>query len=183
MTRIATLDDCNGSCHRGGCECGAIVNDVLQVGRSVRVPMMLRDSAAKGTAMPTPVIDERTGFVDQAFIDAEASKPEYDWCRHMISRSGFSSLAHEYAMRNLLAASPAGQRAEAAYDHHVHKLSTAHAEHTGTAAQTQTPAPQFAKDGRPLASLTDAECAREIMIAQMGQAWQRGVDDINAWRK
>ncbi len=115
MTKIA---DCTGRCRlTGNCDCGAIVNDGLQVKRVVRVSLTDAAAHSKGTAMQTFILDATV-------IDAEAAKPDYDWARGRVHVDG-TPLDKHYARLNLMRASPAGQRAEAARDHYVDGLQAA----------------------------------------------------------
>lgn len=119
------------------------------------------------SVMPTsPLIDERTGFVDQSLIDAEAAKPQYDAFRGRIAPNG-TPLDKHYAMQNLLLNSELGQRSQAAYDHMVSTINTAHQ----PAQNDNKPAKQFARDGRSMSDLSAVE-----------RAYDGYVDSLNSWR-
>ncbi|WP_313522251.1 DUF2213 domain-containing protein [Shinella sp.] len=61
-------------------------------------------------------------------------------------------------------------RVEAARDHMIHGLAAAH--HTPVNDNHTPPAPQFARDGRPLSELADHERAYEEMCIRQSGAWQ-----------
>lgn len=121
-----------------------------------------------GDSMSTPMIDARTGMIDEALIDQEARKPAYDGYRGLFDDGG-QPMERQMAIRELISASTAGQASAAAHNQMIADTISGDVHSERNDRQT----PQFSSDGRPLATLADTERAREEMIAQMQSAHRR----------
>lgn len=120
------------------------------------------------TDTPASTGDSARFHCDQNLIDAEARKPQYDAFRGGITPNG-TPLDKHFARMNLENRSPEAQRAQMAYDQMCRNMSEAWKGKPVNDNDGQPDEPVYARDGRPLASLSEVDRAYEKMCIKLGQ--------------
>jgi hypothetical protein len=172
------MSTCNGNCTKpkiGSCACGMFRDGVMVGNGTIRVPLMLTDSAPPSQERkPLPMMtdSEKQSMRDRVptmTVDQASALPIYDNLRGKFA--GGMPAEKYYALCD--GAKPSEMTAdqhkvEAARDHAAWKMASA-----WRAPQNDNrpiTAPQIASDGRPMSELTDSERAREQMIANLENA-------------
>lgn len=172
---------CDHKAPRGqACKCGAVVDGIVQDGKWISVPLMLRDNSVstEGKNLQMMTDSERQAMKDSVRgmpLSKAAALPIYDNVRGLVT-SGMPAERYfailDGATVTAEEPSTAQIQAQAAYDHMVHRLGDAHRSATN---DNKVEHRQFARDGRAMTTLTDREKADE--------AHQDYVDGLNAWRR
>lgn len=161
------------------CKCGAVIDGIVQDGRWITIPLMLRDSAqplSERKTLQMMTDSEKKTMRDsvRGMDQIEAAKlPIYDDVRGLIDHSG-APMPEMMALRDgatyqAPAATKDQCRAEAARDHMIHRQNNAW---RSEAQNDNRNLPTVARDGRPMSSLSDSERAREEMVYELNNQWR-----------
>ncbi|WP_311272124.1 MULTISPECIES: hypothetical protein [unclassified Rhizobium] len=161
------------------CKCGAVVDGIVQDGRWINIPLMLRDGASKPHERKTLQMmtdSEKKTMRDsvRGMTQIEAAKlPIYDDFRGLLEGSG-APMPEMMALRDgatyqAPAATTDQCRAEAARDHMIHQQNNAW---RSEAQNDNRTLPTVTRDGRPMSSLSDSERAREEMVYELNNQWR-----------
>jgi len=173
---------CDHKAPRGQpCKCGAVVDGIVQDGKWISVPLMLRDNASistEGKNYQMMTDSQRQAMKDSVRgmpLSRAAALPIYDGVRGC-TMSGMPAERYCAIIDGAIVTdedtnSPEKIKAQAAYDHMVRGLNEAHRSPTN---DNKAENRQFARDGRAISTLTDREKADE--------AYRDYVDGFNTWR-